>query len=157
MPTRSGLPGKRRIPCLLTDAAFPHRHQWPSTKGPAPGVPSHPTRWPAPLPAPLQGTCPPRCNPAGISPVSAARRGELTTPPLSHPESPGEALRVQIPGSRSFQSVFFRSSGSSARSTVLARTHASRNCICAFVWNQCSPPSITVRAAPMRRAKASTV
>lgn len=81
----------------------------------------------------------------------------ITTPPLPRPESPRKALHVQIPGSRSFQSVFFRSSGSSARSTVLARTHASRNCICAFVWNQCSPPSITVRAAPVRRAKASTV
>ena len=33
----------------------------------------------------------------------------------------------------------------------------SRNAIWALVWNQCSPPSITVSSAPVRSAKARIV
>lgn len=37
------------------------------------------------------------------------------------------------------------------------RTQSSRNAICSGVWNQCSPPDITVRGARMRLAKPDIV
>ena len=37
------------------------------------------------------------------------------------------------------------------------RIQSSRNAICSGVWNQCSPPDITVRRAWMRWAKADMV
>ena len=35
--------------------------------------------------------------------------------------------------------------------------HSSKNRICSSVWNQCSPPGITVRPAPIREANPDTV
>lgn len=35
-----------------------------------------------------------------------------------------------------------------------SESHVSKKCICASVWNQCSPPGMTVSAVPVFFAKA---